>query len=302
MNVKNIGFIGLGNMGKPMAMNLLRAGYSLWVYDKDPSRSAALVPYGAQVVSQPCDTVEPGGIVISMVPDDQALEEIISGKNGILESIGAGGIHLSMSTILAQTTCALASLYRERGSDMLVATVLGRPDRAAEAKLYVYLAGPQHAKQRIRPLLSAMGRVVEDYGEEAGNANQIKIASNYMILASLEAMGEVAAFLAKCGINPARFFRSLVASELFGGAVFTGYGKMIGENNFDEALFPVPLGLKDAQLILASSQQVGVSMPIAELARAHLLTALNEGWGEKDWSVLARVIAKEAELFAGAPS
>jgi 3-hydroxyisobutyrate dehydrogenase-like beta-hydroxyacid dehydrogenase len=298
VSMQQIGFIGTGHMGFPMARNLLAAGHSLRIYDINPERVAPLVALGATQVFQPGDVAEPGGIVFSMVPDDYVLREIVEGEHGVLEGIGSGGCHISMSTILPDTALQMADLYRQRGSDFLVATVSGRPNKAAAAQLLIYVSGPQRAKQRALPLLELLGKKVEDYGDDVTAANVVKLFANFMILASLAAMGQGAALLQKAGISPEQGFRSLVASGLFTGDVFEGYGvKMIGRDSYTDALFPAnPLGLKDADYVLRVAKALSVPLPAAEVAHSYLEDAIAEGWGEQDWSVMARIAAKEAGL------
>ncbi len=293
-----IGFIGVGQMGQPMARNLLKAGFELRVYDKHPEQAAPLVALGAHQAFRLSDVTAPGGIVITMVPDDQALEEVVLSEGGILEQLGANGIHLSMSTVSPQSAERFAALYAEHGSYYLAATVLGRPDVAAAARLSIFLAGPRVAKERVLPLLQALGKDIYDVGEGVAAANVVKIAANFLIVASIEAMGEAAALVERYGLNRAQFLHMMVASPLFGGAVYEGYGRMIGEHHYEQALFPVPLGLKDVDLVLSTAAAVQVPVPLASIARDHLVRAIEEGWAAQDWSVLARAIAKEARLPA----
>jgi 3-hydroxyisobutyrate dehydrogenase-like beta-hydroxyacid dehydrogenase len=297
--MQQIGFIGTGHMGLPIARNLLAAGYALRVYDIRPEQVAPLVALGATAVQRPGDAVEPGGIVVSMVPNDAVLHAIVEGEHGILEQMGAGGCHVSMSTILPETARHMADLYRQRDSDFLVATVSGRPNKAAAAQLLIYMSGSRRAKQRALPLLKHLGKQVEDYGEDEAAANVVKLFANFMILASLATMGQGAALLRKAGIAPEQGFRSLVDSGLFTGDVFEGYGvKMIGRDAYAEALFPAnPLGIKDADYILHLAKTLSVPLPAAEVAHAYLQEAIAEGWGDLDWSVLARIAAKEAGLL-----
>ncbi len=268
-----IGFIGVGQMGQPMARNLLKSGFELCVYDLHPEQAAPLVALGAHQAFRLSDVVAPGGIVITMVPDDQALEEVVLSEGGILEQLGANGIHLSMSTVSPQSAERFAALYATHDSWYLAATVLGRPDVAAAARLSIFLAGPRAAQERVLPLLRVLGKDIYD-------------------------LGEAAALVERYGLNRAQFLHMMVMSPLFGGAVYEGYGRMIGENRYDPALFPVPLGLKDVDLVLSTAAAVRVPVPLASIARDHLLRAIEEGWAAHDWSVLARVIATEARLPA----
>src|SRR6266704_40121 len=293
-----IGVIGVGQMGQPMARNLLKSGFELRVYDKHPEQAAPLVALGAHQAFRLSDVAVPGGMVITMVPDDHALEEVVLSEGGILAQLGESGIHLSMSTVSPQVAERLAALYATHGSYYLAATVLGRPDVAAAARLSIFLAGPRAAQEHVLPLLQVLGKDIYDLGEAAAAANVVKIAANFLIVDAIEAMGEAAALVERYGLNRAQFLHMMVMSPLFGGAVYEGYGRMIGENRYDPALFPVPLGLKDVDLVLSTAAAMHVPVPLASIARDHLLRAIEEGWAAHDWSVLARVIATEARLPA----
>jgi 3-hydroxyisobutyrate dehydrogenase-like beta-hydroxyacid dehydrogenase len=198
---ERVGFIGLGNMGQPMASNLLKAGFALRVYNRNTSKTEPLVAQGAQRVTQPGDVVEPGGIVVTMVANDNALESVVIGEHGLLERLGPNGIHLSMSTVSPATARKLADLHAKHGSTYLAAPVFGRPDAAAAGKLFICLSGSQAGKERVQPLLHALGQGVYDFGEDAGAANVIKLTGNFLIAAAMEAMAEAFTLAEKNGIE-----------------------------------------------------------------------------------------------------
>jgi len=154
---ETIGFIGLGNMGHPIAANLLKAGFRVHVYNRSAEKAKPLIEQGAHQVSRPCDVVEPGGIVISMVANDSALESITLGEGGILERLGPDGIHVSMSTVAPATAHKLTEEHTKRGCFYVATPVFGRPDAAAA--LSVCVAGAEAAKERIKPILEAIGRL-----------------------------------------------------------------------------------------------------------------------------------------------
>jgi hypothetical protein len=153
---ETIGFIGLGNLGLPMATNLLNAGYSIAVYNRTASKAESLVAQGARLATRPVDAVTTGGIVVTIVWDDAALESVVMSQ-GFLEQLGPGGIHLSMSTVLPETSKKLAAMHAQHGSVLIEAPIFGRPEAAVAQKLWIPFAGPQRAKERVRPLLEAMG-------------------------------------------------------------------------------------------------------------------------------------------------
>lgn len=292
-----IGFIGVGHMGFPMARNLLRAGYLLHVYDLDQSKVDRLEALGAIRVASPGEAALPGGLVLSMVPNDASLEAIVCGSEGILDRIGAGGVHVSCSTISLPMTRHIAALYADCGSHYLTATVSGRPDVAAAAQLSIFYAGPLEARKRVLPLLSVLGNLerLYDLGEQQEAAAAVKIAFNYPIVLAILAMAGASTLAEKCGIPRATFLRMLQASPLFAGKVYQGYGDMIAADQY-EHLFPVALGLKDIDLMLETAAQVDMGLPVADVYRNYLLRACAEGWAEEDWAVASRVIAREAGL------
>ena len=295
MNTKEtVGFIGVGHMGRPMALNLLRAGYTLRVYDIDPAKTASLAQHGAIPVSSPGDAVLDGGLVLSMVPNDAALEAIISRENGILQRIGAGGVHVSLSTISPACTARVAPLYAEQGSSYVAATVSGRPDVAAAAQLSIFYAGPSAAKARVGPLLPyvAIPEHVYDLGEQQTAAAGAKLAINYIITAIILALADSAALAGQYEVSIPTFIQLIQQSPLFSGKVFS-YGDMLVTNNYTPALFPVPLGEKDVKLMLDAAGAVGVPLPSAERYLTCLQEATKAGWDDQDWAVAARVILEK---------
>src|SRR4029077_18000028 len=145
----SLGFICLGNMGWPMAANLLKAGYQLRIYNRTAQKADPLIATGAKLVSSPSDVIEPGGIVFSMLADDAALESIAGHSSALLDRFAGGGIHVSMSTIAPQTARDLAQHHAKGGVAYLAAPVIGRPDRAAAGTLFILLAGGRKTKQGV---------------------------------------------------------------------------------------------------------------------------------------------------------
>ena len=148
---ETIGFIGLGNMGQPIALNLLRAGYRLRVYNRTKSKAVPLAREGATVVERHAEVAEPGGIVLTMLADDRALEELCYAKPSFVDRLESGGVHVSLSTISPETARKFAKHHAERNVEYVASPVLGRPEAAASKKLFVYTSGPAEAKKR-RPL------------------------------------------------------------------------------------------------------------------------------------------------------
>ena len=297
---ERIGFVGLGQMGQPMALNLLQAGFKLRVFDVREERIAPLVAQSAEPGANPGEVTEPGGIVLSMVPDDRALLAVALGDGGILKRMGQGGIHLSLSTVSPEVSAQLARVYKQQGSHYLAATVLGRPEVAAAAQLSIFLSGHPDAKARVLPLLQALGTHLYDLGERVEVANVVKLGYNFLIAAAIEAMGEAAALVEHCGADRSQFLRMLVESPLFTGAVYEGYGRMIGERDYSDARFPVAMGLKDVELILQTAEHIDVPLPYARIVHEHLLAAQAGERELEDWSVLAEYVMQAGTGAAAA--
>ena len=290
-----IGFVGLGAMGEPMAANLAAAGYKLRVYNRTASKADALVATGATRVERPGDAATAGGVAITMVADDAALEAVTLSAGGLAERLGAGGIHISMSTVAPATTRRLAEHHAACGNSIIAAPVFGRPDAAKAKRLWVLASGPAAQKTAIRPLLEAMGQAVFDFGEEPGAANVAKLVGNFLIAANLEAMSEAFAMAEKQGVERAAV-ADMLSKTLFACPIYLGYGKAIAEKRFTPVGFRMPLGLKDVELALRTAAEVTMALPIASLVRDRFLASLAKGRGELDWSAIALSVLDDAGL------
>ena len=225
---ESIGFVGLGNMGQPMARNLLKAGYHLRVYNRDARKAEALVADGAQRCPSPGDVVVPGGIVITMVSDDAALEDVTLGDDGILEHLGPGGIHVVMSIISPSCTRTMTDLHARRNCTYLTAPVFGGPGKAAARKLWICLAGASRAKERVHPILQRLGQGIFDFGADPAIAPVVKICGNFLIASAMEDISQALNLAEKNGLDRMTFVNMLTQS-LFACSVYQDYGPMIAQ-------------------------------------------------------------------------
>ena len=223
---ETIGFIGLGNMGEPIAANLMAAGYPLRVYNRTASKASALVAKGATLVENPADVASPGGVVFTMVADDRALDELCLTAGSFLERLGPGGVHVSISTIAPATARRLAKQHAKHKVEYVASPVFGRPEAAAAKKLWVCTSGPSAPKARVRPHLEAIGQGIFDFGEDAGSANVVKVCGNFMIASAIEAMSEALVLAEKNGLDK-NAVADLFGKTLFTCPVYQGYGKSI---------------------------------------------------------------------------
>ncbi|MGA2475809.1 MAG: NAD(P)-dependent oxidoreductase [Terriglobia bacterium] len=289
-----VGFIGLGNMGLPIARNLLKAGHELTVYNRTRSKAEALASAGAKVANSltEASTAE---VVMTMLADDQAVEQTTLGDGGILNTLASGGVHLSLSTISTALSRRLTAAHAARGQSFIASPVFGRPDAAAAARLVVVAAGPDEAVERVRPLLEGIGRKLFVIGTEPYQANTFKLAGNFLISSMLETLSEAFLLIQKSGVEPAKFLEVLNGS-LFQSPIYENYGKIIIAQKFSPPGFALHLGLKDVRLVLAAADGVAVPMPVASVIRDHYLSAVARGWGDMDWAALAKVVAEDAGL------
>jgi len=277
-----IGFIGLGNMGTPMAKNLLQAGYHLQVYNRTPSKIDEL---GEGVITKsksPAEAAAGVTFIITMLSEDEVLKEAVLGEEGILKTLPKGALHISMSTISPETAQLLSAKHKEAGSTYLAAPVFGRPEAAAAKKLWICVSGDQPSKERAKPILENLGQGIHDFGEDAGGANVVKIAGNFMIMASLEIMAEAFTLAEKNGLDRSKV-AEFFGSTLFNAPIYQNYGRLIASKQYQPVGFKAKLGYKDARLAFKLSQQSETPMPVATAVHNRLLAAVAKGWGEADW-------------------
>ena len=290
-----IGFLGLGNMGLPMARNLMKAGHTLAGYNRTGRRAEELRSSGGIIAATPGEAASGAEVLISMLADDRAVEEVVFSPGNALQALPPGAVHISMSTISVDLSRRLAMAHREKGQHYIAAPVFGRPDAAAAAKLFIVAAGPAQQIERCRPLFDAMGQKTFLAGEEASKANLIKLAGNFMITAAIESLAEAFALVRKSGIEPNDFLE-IITGSLFTAPLYRNYGSMIAADRFEPAGFKLPLGLKDNRLLLAAAEEAAVPMPLASLVRDRFIAALAQGLAEADWAAIARISYQNAGL------
>jgi 3-hydroxyisobutyrate dehydrogenase-like beta-hydroxyacid dehydrogenase len=291
---ETIGFIGLGGMGLGMATNLLKAGFGLRVYNRTAEKARPLLERGASLARSPAEAAEPGGLVVTMVSDDRAVEAVSLGADGLLSRLG-NGVHLSMSTIAPRTARRLASLHREHGASYVASPVFGKPQVAVEARLWIATAGDAAARARVRPLQEAMGQRVFDFGDEPGAANVIKLAGNFLLGAAIEAMAEAFTFAQKQGV-PRRQTYEFFTQTLFDCFVYRGYGELIASENYHPVGAKPSLIRKDFGLILEAADEGLVPMPLAGLIHERLTAMVSKGREDVDWAGFAREVSESAGL------
>ena len=291
-----IAFIGLGNMGEPIARNLLSAGHEVTVYNRTRSRAEPLAKAGARVAASAGEAVAQAEVAMTMLADDSAVEQVVFAPGGLLDKLPREAVHVSLSTISVEFAEKLARSHAQRGQQYISAPVFGRPGAAAEAKLFVVAAGPKAAVARCRPLFDAMGQHTFVVGEQPSAANVVKVAGNFMVACVIEALGESLALARKHGIDPESFVEMMTGS-IFPAPVYKIYGQHIAKEDFEPAGFRLVLGLKDVRLALAAAEQAAVPMPFASVLRDRALSGIACGMADLDWSSMGRLAAEAAGLL-----
>jgi 3-hydroxyisobutyrate dehydrogenase-like beta-hydroxyacid dehydrogenase len=287
----DVGFIGLGSMGRAMAANLVAAGHRLRVWNRSPGPLAALVEKGAQAVGSPSEAFA-GDAVVSMLSDDAALKTAIL-DSGALANAAPGLVHVNMATISVAYARDLTAVHERHNVAYIAAPVFGRPDAAAARRLNILAAGKEASIARVQPLFDAMGQKTWPIGSDPSRANALKLAGNFMLGAAVEAMAEAAALVECYGVESHELI-NILTSTAFPGPVHQSYGKLIAEQRYEPAAFKARLGLKDIGLALEAASQVNLAMPVASVVRDALLEAIASGDGDKDLAVLGKNARRRA--------
>lgn len=262
---ETIGFIGLGALGAPVAANLLAAGYRLRVYNRTPAKADPLVAKGAVRAESPADAAQPGGIVVTLLWDDASVEAVVA-SDGFLKRLGEGGLHLSMSTISPEGSKKLAAIHAAHGVDFVEAPIFGRPDAAIARGLWIPVAGAQAAKDRVRPVLEAMGaKGVFDFGERIGAATTVKLVGNFLISSAARSLMEGLTMAERNGADPMAVVEMLTTT-LFPAPIYQSYGRMIAQKTVPATQSPI--GAKDLGLFISTAARVGAPSPVASLLSA----------------------------------
>jgi 3-hydroxyisobutyrate dehydrogenase-like beta-hydroxyacid dehydrogenase len=290
-----VGFIGLGRMGQGMAGRILDAGHDLLIFDQIEENMKNLKARGAVIAHSLAGVSDQRDVVISMLPHDGALKAVVSGPEGLLETMPKGMIHMAMGTHSVDQIRSTESAHQSAGQVFVAAPVLGRPDLAAQGLISIVPAGPAESVQKMQPLYEAMSKQTFPAGEQAQSAAAVKIANNFMLGSAIENMGEAFALVRKLGVKPELFF-DVLTKGLFSAPAFEVYGSMIVEENWDSNGATAVIGLKDADLVVSAGKSANMELPSVEIWREHLASAIERGEGHLDWAVMAKEHARKSGL------
>lgn len=287
-DILRVAFIGLGGMGIEMAARLIDAGHQVTVWNRTPSRAEPLVASGARLVGSPADAARDAECIVTMLADDAAVEAVTLGTDGILAAMTPGALHISMSTISPDCAGRLTAAHRGQGSEYLSAPVFGRPDAAARGALFVVAAGSASSLDRALPIFAAVGQRHFVVGDEPRQANVMKLAGNFMIMAATEAMGEAMAVAGSAGVD-ADAVLEVLTGTLFDTPVYRNYGAMVVKRQFRPAGFTATLGIKDMDLFDESARAGGVPAPLLSIVRDRLKTVVARHGADADWAAVGAV-------------
>ena len=287
-----VGFIGLGNMGAPMAASLLKAGHEVTVYNRTRAKAEPLIAQGARYAEHIGEACH-GDVVITMLADDAAVEDVVFANGGVLTNLRKGAIHISSSTISVAISDRMATAHEGKGQGYVSAPVFGRPEAAAAAKLFVVAAGQPEALDTCMPLLEAIGQRTFVFGDKPSLANLVKLSGNFRIASVIETLSEAMALVGKAGVDQHQYL-DFLTSTLFAAPVYKTYGGLIADKKFQPPGFAAPLALKDVRLALAAGEQLRVPLPVGSLIRDRLLTLIARGGESLDWSAISQIAADDA--------
>lgn len=287
-----IGFIGLGKMGLPVAQNILNAGHELTVYNRTASKADPLKDAGATVADSPAGATK-GDIVFTLPFADDHMEVVMFGDGGILKAMKPGAVHVCMTTLSVALADKITQAHTNAGHGYVASPVMGRPDMAEAAKLFMLAAGKPEALAIVQPVFDVISQRTFVIGETPSQANLIKLCINFMVGSAINSMGESMALARKFGIDPQTYF-DVFTGTVFPGVVYQTYGKIIAEENYDNPGADLALGVKDVGQIIEAATAATVPMPIATLLHNNFLSAMAQGNEDKDWAVVAKMMAENA--------
>jgi 3-hydroxyisobutyrate dehydrogenase-like beta-hydroxyacid dehydrogenase len=290
-----VGFIGLGRMGQAMARRLIDAGHDVAVFNRTPEKLNALVAAGAKPVPSIAEAASYGACVFTMLADDAALKDVAEQKDGLLQTLPRGSIHLCAGTHGMALIQVLREAHAAAGQIMVACPMLGRPAVVEAGQAGIVVAGPAESLTLCRPLFAAVSRRAFEAGSDPAAATAIKIANNFVLGCAIEAMGEGFSLVRKYGVAPPVFL-DVMTDGLFAAPAYKIYGKIIAEEAYETVGQMAVLGLKDANLALAAGESVGVPLPSGNVWRDRLVGALAHGDGGCDWAVMAREQARASGL------
>jgi 3-hydroxyisobutyrate dehydrogenase len=284
-----IGFIGLGNMGGPMALNMIKAGHALTVYDVRREAAEPHLAAGARWAESPGAVAAECELVVTSLPGPKEIEEVALGEGGIIGGIARGAIYADLSTNSPALVRRLHAAFKEKGIEVLDTPVSGGIPGARNATLAVMVGGDRAAFEKIKPALDAIGDKVSYIGE-SGAGSVAKLVHNMIAICSTQLLAEAFTMGVKAGVAPEALLKVVQDGAYGQGMLLTGtFPKMVFRGNFDRVTFALKLARKDLGLATEVGRELNVPMPLASLVEQDFLAALAHGLGEKDSTIAVTI-------------
>lgn len=282
-----VGFIGLGIMGRPMAHNVLKAGFPLVVYDLQPGPVGELAAAGARVAASAAALTQQVDVVLLCLPDSPDVQAVLTGPNGVLAGARAGQVVVDMSTISPVVARELATTAAAQGVTLLDAPVSGGQIGAAQGTLSIMVGGDEDAFAQVRPLLAAMGKTILHIGDSG--AGQVTKACNQIVIAvTIEAVAEAMVLAATAGVDPAQMRLALLGGYAY-SRVLEGHGERFLSRDFTPG-FRTRLQYKDLNIALDAGRAYGAALPATALVHQLYGAMMARGDGELDHSALVTLL------------
>ena len=292
-----VGFIGLGIMGRPMAENLMEAGYELVLHNRSPEKAEELAEEGSAIAAgSPMEVAEACDIVITMLPDSPDVEAVVAGEGGVLEGIRDGALLVDMSTISPVVTEELSEKVREQGASMLDAPVSGGDVGAIEGALSIMVGGSEEDFERARPLFDVMGKVATHVGP-TGAGQVVKACNQIVVALTIEAVSEALVLGSRGGVAPEKLVEAL-SGGLAGSAVMEAKKEKFFSHDFEPG-FRIELHHKDLGIALAAGREYGVALPVTAIVDQMLEVSMAKGRGDRDHSALLTLLEEAAQHEIG---
>jgi len=291
--IKKIAYLGLGTMGSGMASNLLKAGYQLTVWNRSAEKCKPFARKGARVADTPADAARDVDLVMYILSNDEAVEDVVLGANGILRGIQEGQIAMDMSTVLPETSLRELEAYAKRGVDFLDAPVFGSKQESAEAKLWIMAAGNKAIFEKVKPVLTKLGQTVHYFGKN-GNATAMKLVGNLIVALELEALSEGLVLARKAGLDLSTVMEVVKVAD-FRSPLLVSNGQNILKRDFSTS-FALKLMLKDAGLIDKFAGSLQSPIPGLRVVEKNLKSAVALGFEKENASAVIKALEKEAGI------
>ena len=291
--MQKIGFIGLGIMGKPMAKNLIKAGYPLIVYDIAPEKVSQLAGAGAQAASSSSEAARASEIIITMLPNSPEVKEAVLGGDGVLEGAKPGTILVDMSSIAPLASKEVSKKAKDKGVVVLDAPVSGGEPKAVDGTLAIMVGGPQDAFDKVKDILAVMGDSVTRVGE-IGSGNTTKLANQIIVALNIAAMSEAMVLATKSGVDPEKVYQA-IRGGLAGSTVLDAKMPLALQGNFKPG-FRIELHIKDLANALDTAHELGVSMPLSRAVMGIMQTLKAIGKGADDHGGIIQYYEKLAHV------